>query len=130
LLALESFRVVVEKQGGGPASTEAVVKLRVRGERVVTIGEGNGPVHALDHALRKALEDHYSELANVELSNYTVRILDPGSGTGAVTRVIIESRGGADSWSTVGVSANLIEASWEALVEGLLYGARVRVPTS
>jgi 2-isopropylmalate synthase len=96
----------------------------------VTIGEGNGPVHALDHALRKALEDHYPELANVELSNYTVRILDPGSGTGAVTRVIIESRGGADSWSTVGVSANLIEASWEALVEGLLYGARVRVPTS
>jgi 2-isopropylmalate synthase len=130
LLSLESFRVVVEKQGGGPASTEAVVKLRVRGERVVTIGEGNGPVHALDHALRKALEDHYPELANVELSNYTVRILDPGSGTGAVTRVIIESRGGADSWSTVGVSANLIEASWEALVEGLLYGARVRVPTS
>jgi 2-isopropylmalate synthase len=87
-------------------------------------------VHALDHALRKALEDHYPELAIVELSNYTVRILDPGSGTGAVTRVIIESRGGADAWSTVGVSANLIEASWEALVEGLLYGARVRVPTS
>jgi 2-isopropylmalate synthase len=121
---------VVEKQGDSPASTEAVVKLRVRGERVVTIGEGNGPVHALDHALRRALEDHYPELAHVELSNYTVRILDPGSGTGAVTRVIIESRGGADAWSTVGVSANLIEASWEALVEGLLYGARVRVPAS
>jgi 2-isopropylmalate synthase len=130
LLALESFRVVVEKQGDGPASTEAVVKLRVRGERVVTIGEGNGPVHALDHALRRALEHHYPELSSVELSNYTVRILDPGSGTGAVTRVIIETRGAHDTWSTVGVSANLIEASWEALVEGLLYGARVRVAAS
>jgi 2-isopropylmalate synthase len=130
LLTLESFRVVVEKQGGSPASTEAVVKLRVRGERVVTIGEGNGPVHALDQALRRALEDHYPELAAVELSNYTVRILDPGSGTGAVTRVIIETRGAHDSWSTVGVSANLIEASWEALAEGLLYGARVRVAAS
>ena len=119
LLTLESFRVIVEKQGGGPrrdrGDRQAARPRRAGRDR----GEGNGPVHALDHALRRALEDHYPELATVELSNYKVRILDPDSGTGAVTRVILESRGGHDAWSTVGVSANIIEASWEALVEGL-----------
>ena len=126
LFALESFRVTVSKDGDGPALTEAVVRLRVRGERSVTVGEGNGPVHALDAALRAALARHYAGLAEMELSNYTVRILDPGSGTGAVTRVILESSDRHDEWATVGVSTNIIEASWDALVESLLYGVRVR----
>jgi 2-isopropylmalate synthase len=126
LLALEAFRVSVDKHGDGAPTTEAVVKLRVHGERVVTIGEGNGPVHALDQALRAGLARHYPQLADVELTNYTVRILDPDAGTGAVTRVILESSDAHDAWSTVGVSPNIIEASWHALLESLTYGVRLR----
>jgi 2-isopropylmalate synthase len=126
LFTLESFRVLVEKHGEGPARTEAVVKLSLRGERAVTIGEGNGPVHALDRALRAALCVHYPELERVDLTNYTVRILDPGAGTGAVTRVILESSDAEGEWATVGVSPNIIEASWHALVESVTYGVRLR----
>ena len=128
LFALEAFRVIVEKRADGRVETEATIKLRVRGERVVQTGEGNGPVNALDAALRRALERHYPELANLELANYKVRILNPHTGTGAVTRVILDSSDGHEEWATVGVSPNIIEASWEALVESLTYGVRVRAP--
>jgi 2-isopropylmalate synthase len=126
LFALEAFRVIVEKRADGRVETEATIKLRVRGERVVQTGEGNGPVNALDAALRRALRRHYPELDGLELANYKVRILDPHTGTGAVTRVILDSTDGHEEWATVGVSPNIIEASWEALVESLTYGVRVR----
>jgi 2-isopropylmalate synthase len=126
LFTLESFRVGVERRGEAAAESDAVVRLRVAGERVVAIGEGNGPVAALDAALRSALERHHPALAGVRLSDYTVRILAPSAGTAATTRVLVESTDGETEWTTVGVSANVVEASWEALVEGLLYAVRVR----
>jgi 2-isopropylmalate synthase len=94
---------------------------------VVSTAEGNGPVNALDAALRAALTRHFPELQRLQLANYKVRILNPHSGTGAVTRVILDTTDGHDEWATVGVSANIIEASWEALVESLTYGLRLRV---
>jgi 2-isopropylmalate synthase len=123
LFELESYRVTVEKHGDGAPRSEAVVRLLVAGARMVEIGEGNGPVAALDTALRAALERHYPALRHVQLSNYTVRILAPSAGTAAVTRVILESSDHHDEWSTVGVSGNIIEASWDALCESLTYGA-------
>ena len=96
----------------------------MRGERVVQTAEGNGPVNALDTALRTALTGHYPELGRLELANYKVRILNPHTGTGAVTRVILDTSDGHHEWATVGVSPNIIEASWEALVESLTYGVR------
>jgi 2-isopropylmalate synthase len=126
LFALETLRVIVEKRADGRVETEATIKLRVRGQRVVETAEGNGPVNALDAALRAALARHYPELEAVELANYKVRILNPHSGTGAITRVILDSSDGHEEWATVGVSPNIIEASWEALVESLTYGVRVR----
>jgi 2-isopropylmalate synthase len=128
LFTLEAFRVIVEKRADGRVETEATIKLRVRGERVVQTGEGNGPVNALDAALRVALRRHYPELDGLELADYKVRILNPHTGTGAVTRVIVDSTDGHEEWATVGVSPNIIEASWEALVESLTYGVRVRAP--
>jgi 2-isopropylmalate synthase len=127
LFALETLRVITEKRADGRVETEATIKLRVRGERVVSTAEGNGPVNALDAALRAALTRHYPELARLQLANYKVRILNPHTGTGAVTRVILDTTDGHDEWATVGVSANIIEASWEALVESLTYGLRLRV---
>ncbi len=126
LFTLEALRVITEKRADGRVETEATIKLRVGGERVVQTAEGNGPVNALDTALRLALERHYPQLAALELANYKVRILNPHSGTGAVTRVLLDTTDGHDEWATVGVSANIIEASWEALVESLTYGVRLR----
>ncbi len=126
LFVLESLRVIVEKRADGETATEAVLKLWIGTDRHVATGEGNGPVHALDAALRSALGEHYPEIRPLELSNYKVRILDSHAGTGAVTRVILDMQDGHEEWSTVGVSPNIIEASWEALVESLLYGLRVR----
>ncbi|MCB0881982.1 MAG: citramalate synthase [Thermoleophilia bacterium] len=129
LFALESFRVVTEKRADGQVETEATVKLTHDGERLVAIGEGNGPVNALDQALRAALEVRVPELADVQLVNFKVRILDEGKGTGATTRVLIDSGAaqGAETWGAIGVSQNVIEASWDALVDSLVYGvARVR----
>ena len=93
LFELEALRVITEKRADGGVETEATIKLRVRGERVVQTGEGNGPVNALDTALRAALTGHYPELGRLELANYKVRILNPHSGTGAVTRVILDTVG-------------------------------------
>ncbi len=133
---VESWRVIVDahSQGDsegelGSAAAEATVKVRAGGDRLVAVGEGNGPVNALDHALRTALGSAYPELAKLELIDYRVRIVDAAHGTDAVTRVLIETSDGETSWETVGVHANIIEASWEALVDGITYGLlRAGVP--
>jgi len=119
---LEGFRVIVEKRGRDePCLSEATIKVRVGKEVEHTAAEGDGPVNALDRALRKALLRFYPEIAKVFLTDFRVRILDPGEATAAKTRVLIESSDGAESWGTVGVSGNIIEASWEALVDSVEY---------
>jgi 2-isopropylmalate synthase len=119
---LESFRVITEHREDGAFVTEATVKVHVDGERVVATAEGNGPVNALDGALRQAVQPRYPELADVHLTDYKVRVLDTSKGTGAVTRVLIDSTDGEGSWSTIGVSENIIEGSWQALVESIIFG--------
>jgi 2-isopropylmalate synthase len=121
LFRLESFRVVTEKRAGAEVETEATIKVEVDGERYLRVAEGNGPVNALDRALRGAIADRYPHLAEIELTNYKVRILDEAHGTGAVTRVLLDSADGEREWGTIGVSENIIEASWEALVDSLEY---------
>ncbi|KQZ69673.1 citramalate synthase [Nocardioides sp. Root151] len=121
---VESWRVITETSPGGEAISEATVKLRAGGERFVVTGEGNGPVNALDHALRQAIDQAYPEVAKFELIDYKVRIFDQGHGTDATTRVLIETTDGESSWVTVGVGHNVIEASWGALVDGLTFGLR------
>jgi len=121
LFRLESFRVITEKRADGKVETEATIKVWVEGRRYVRTAEGNGPVNALDKALRSAITDLHPRLAEIELVNYKVRILDEDLGTGAVTRVLLDSSDGHDDWGTIGVSENIIEASWEALVESLEY---------
>ena len=118
---LESYRVIVEHREDGAVVSEATVKVRVRGERVIATAEGNGPVNALDSALRQALVRHYPQLAAVELVDYKVRILEGSHGTGAVTRVLVESSDRRREWTTVGVHENVVEASWHALVDALTY---------
>jgi 2-isopropylmalate synthase len=121
---VESWRVITETRPGAEAVSEATVKLHAGGERFVVTGEGNGPVNALDHALRSAISQAYPEVAKFELIDYKVRILDQGHGTDAIIRVLIETTDGATSWVTVGVGHNVIEASWGALVDGLTFGLR------
>jgi 2-isopropylmalate synthase len=128
LFRLESFRVITEKREDGGVQTEATIKIWVDGERYVRTAEGNGPVNALDRALRGAIGDRYPHLADIELVNYKVRILDESHGTGAVTRVLLDSSDGHESWGSIGVSENIIEASWEALVESLEYAFQPRPP--
>jgi 2-isopropylmalate synthase len=119
---LEGFRVIVEKRGQGERCvSEATVKVSVKGQVEQTVAEGDGPVNALDKALRKALRRFYPAIAKVHLTDFRVRILDPQEATAAKTRVLIESTDGEESWGTVGVSENIIEASWEALVDGVEY---------
>ena len=119
---LDGFRVIVEKRGKDePCISEATVKVRVNGLEEHMVAEGDGPVNALDGALRKALRPFFPEIANVHLSDFRVRILDPQEATAATTRVQIESGDGKDTWGTVGVSENIIEASWEALVDSVEY---------
>ena len=121
--SVESWRVIIERHPDGRMTSEATVRLTAKGERLVAVGEGNGPVNALDKALRAALEQIYPELAALELTDYKVRILAGTHGTGAVTRVLIESDDGTgDTWSTVGVDENIIAASWHALEEAVTYG--------
>ncbi len=130
---LESFRVTVEHRApadgssgvhGAEIVTEATVKVEVEGQRVIATAEGNGPVNALDEALRKAMTmaGAHSVLGGVHLTDYKVRVLDTQKGTGAVTRVLIDSTDGERSWSTIGVSENIIEASWQALADSIIFG--------
>ena len=127
---VESWRAFIEHRaathGTDPAPTsEATVKLMAGGARVVSTGEGNGPVNALDAALRGALLPAYPELKQLELTDYRVRILDSSHGTDATTRVLIDTTDGVHTWTTVGVASNLVEASWQALVDGITYGLLV-----
>jgi len=126
LFELEGFRVVTEKRAGDGVSTEATIELRVDGESYERTATGNGPVNALDRALRGAITERHPHLAEIELTNYKVRILDEAHGTDAVTRVLLDSSDGEREWGTIGVSENIIEASWEALVDSLEYAFQPR----
>ena len=122
LFRLESWRVIVEKQADGHVQTEATIKILLGNERYVRTAEGNGPVNALDRALRDAIGEIHPHLLDIELVNFKVRILDETKGTGAVTRVLIDASDGQDVWGSIGVSENVIAASWDALVDSLEYG--------
>ncbi len=119
---LESYRVHIERRSGEPVSAEATVKVRVGDRRHVTTGEGVGPVHALDGALRQALVTAYPEIEGMRLSDYRVRVIESSDGTGATVRVLIETSDSNGSWGTIGVHENVIDASWEALTEGVVVG--------
>ncbi len=106
----------------GRHTTEATVRIRVGDTRVVATAEGNGPINALDSALREAIGAHFPKLSAVHLVDYRVRVLDTGKGTGAVTRVLIDTSDGDRVWTTIGVSENIIEASWQALFDSIVYG--------
>jgi 2-isopropylmalate synthase len=127
---VESFRVITD-HGAPPAdavsaalgvTTEATVKVHVGDERIVATAEGNGPVNALDGALRGAIGQRFPALEHIHLTDYRVRVLDTGKGTGAVTRVLVDTTDGQTTWTTIGVSENIIEASWQALYDSVVYG--------
>ncbi|MFH0912968.1 MAG: citramalate synthase [Candidatus Omnitrophota bacterium] len=118
---LEGFRVVIEKRSDKKISSEAIIKLKVKGIKEHTAAEGDGPINALDNALRKALKDFYPTLSKMHLSDFKVRVLDEKAGTAAKVRVLIQSQDETDNWSTIGVSENIIEASWQALVDSVEY---------
>ena len=118
---VESFRVLVERSQDRRFDTEATLRIIVGGERLITVGEGDGPVNALDNAFRNAVLDIYPELNDVHLTDYKVRVLDTERGTGAVTRVLVDSSDAQSTWTTIGVSENIIEASWLALRDALIY---------
>jgi len=122
LFRLESWRVLVEQRADGKVETEATIKIWLGGERYVRTAEGNGPVNALDNALREAIGEIHPHLRDIDLVNFKVRILDETKGTGAVTRVLIDASDGQEVWGSIGVSENLIAASWDALVDSLEYG--------
>jgi 2-isopropylmalate synthase len=119
---VESLRVIHDETGPHDSRTEATVKVLVEGERFIRTEEGNGPVNAIDRALRAAIGSRYPELARMHLTDYKVRVLDTAKGTGAVTRVLLDATDGERSWSTIGVSENIIEASWQALCDSVVYG--------
>jgi 2-isopropylmalate synthase len=123
---LESYRVITESRPDGRHVSEATVKLEAKGERMVATGEGNGPVNALDRALRQALEQVHPQLATFELVDYKVRILEGAHGTGAVTRVLVRTSDGETEWDTVGVDENVIAASWQALEDAYTFGLLAR----
>ena len=135
--AVESFRVITDhgpsaatdggQDWGGRATksgftTEATVKVHVGGERIVAVAEGNGPVNALDGALRSAIGAKFPALDHIHLTDFRVRVLDSGRGTGSITRVLVDTSDGERTWTTIGVSENIIEASWQALSDSLVYG--------
>jgi 2-isopropylmalate synthase len=128
LFRLESWRVIVEKNADGNVQTEATIKIWAppgpQERRFVCTAEGNGPVHALDRALRQAIGEIHPHLRDIDLVNFKVRILDEAKGTGAVTRVLIDASDGMRLWGSIGVSENLIAASWDALVDSLEYGVQ------
>jgi 2-isopropylmalate synthase len=127
---LESFRVITDHGATAEGSTsapfgvmtEATVKVQVDDERIVATAEGNGPVNALDGALRGAIGGKFPALEHIHLTDYRVRVLDTGKGTGAVTRVLVDSTDGQRTWTTIGVSENIIEASWQALYDAVVFG--------
>ena len=126
---VESWRIMIDARGGADALSESTVKATAGGQRFVATGEGNGPVNALDQGLRHALVAVYPEIERIELIDYKVRILDAAHGTDATTRVLIEHSDEHTSWTTVGVAPNIVEASWQALVDGITYGLmRAGVP--
>lgn len=128
VFALESFKIIVEKSAGRGVVSEAIVKVKVHGETMLTAAEGNGPVNALDSALRKALMPHYPDIQNVHLTDYKVRVFDEKDTTAAKVRVLIETADPDNTWNTVGVSENIIEASWNALADSLRYALLGRTP--
>ena len=151
LFSIESFRVIAEwsandgtglsqRDSGhdlvhpwgaeGRLTTEATVKIRIGDERVVATSEGHGPINALDSALRKAIGNHFPQLSSIHLTDYRVRVLDSQKGTGAVTRVLLDAADQNGSWSTMGVSENIIESSWQALVDSIVYGLIRTVPVA
>jgi 2-isopropylmalate synthase len=127
---VESYRVIADHVSDGErrvagvpgTTTEATVKVHVGTERVVATAEGNGPVNALDGALRQAIVPHFPALTGIHLVDYRVRVLDTGQGTGAVTRVLVDTTDGEEVWTTLGVSENIIDASWQALYESIVFG--------
>lgn len=119
---LESFRVIMEKREDGEVVTEATIKLWAGGSRYIATAEGNGPVNALDAALRQCIGQRYPHLGEIKLTDYKVRVLDTSRGTGAVTRVLIDTSDGRHTWGTIGVSENIIEASWQALADSIVVG--------
>ena len=122
---VESWRAITEHRAGtspGDTTSEATVKIFAGGSRVVATGEGNGPVNALDAALRQSLVPCYPELEAFDLIDFSVRILESSHGTGAITRVLVWTTDGATTWTTVGIGPNIVEASWEALTDGFVYG--------
>jgi 2-isopropylmalate synthase len=120
--SVESMRVITDELVSGQFTTEATVRVWIGDERSVRVAEGNGPVNAIDTALRAALRGTYPQVSRIHLTDYKVRILDGATATGAVTRVLIDATDGERSWTTIGVSANIIEASWQALADSLVYG--------
>lgn len=118
---LEGFRVIMERNSNGESRSEATIKVRVNDQVELSAAEGNGPVNALDAALRRALCEFYPEISDVHLQDYKVRVLNEKDGTGAKVRVLIDSAEDGTSWGTVGVSENIIDASWKALSEGIIY---------
>jgi len=118
---LENMRVIIEKAKGAKMSSEAVIKLRVGKELEHTASIGDGPVNALDSALRKALKNFYPNISDMHLTDYKVRVLDEKEGTAAKVRVLIQSQDKNGSWWTIGVSENIIDASWQALVDSVEY---------
>jgi 2-isopropylmalate synthase len=131
LFRLESWRVIAEKREDGRVQTEATIKIWVDGQRYVRVAEGNGPVNALDTALRAAIGERYPHLRDIKLVNFKVRILDEWKATGATTRVLLDATDGTDTWGAIGVHENVIEASWDALVDSLEAGMmRSRTPSA
>ncbi|CAK4820293.1 unnamed protein product [Aphanomyces euteiches] len=121
MFTLESFKISVEKIASQAVVSEAIIKIKVHGETVYTVAEGNGPVNALDNALRKALIAYYPSIQNMHLSDYKVRVIDEKDATAGKVRVLIESSNFNNTWSTVGVSENIFEASWLALIDSIRY---------
>jgi 2-isopropylmalate synthase len=118
---LEGFRVVIEKKSKDKITTEAIIRIKVKGVKEHTAADGDGPVNALDNALRKALKQFYPTLSKMHLSDFKVRVLDEKAGTAAKVRVLIQSQDDKDTWNTIGVSGNIIEASWQALLDSIEY---------
>jgi 2-isopropylmalate synthase len=117
---LKKFEVIVENRNR-ELTSDAIIKIEIDGKQKYIVAEGDGPVHALDTALRKALEESHPILKNIHLTDYKVRVLDAKEGTAAKVRVLIESTDGKHTWGTVGVSENIIDASWQALVDSIEY---------